>query len=459
MTQDSHAKKGVWASVGRSAGVQVVSLVIGTILGIVNTRLIVGHFGKDAFAQFGLLVAIGSLLPFADMGMSAAIINTVGGSDDPRRDPHVRRVLITSIRVLTCSGAVIVGTSLIFSALGLWHGILGDGLIPGSGPVAAGLCLALIGVALPAGFGERVLTGLGKNHVMIAIAAMQTPVIFVALLVMIRFGLDPQGGYLPVLPYFVTLLLAVSAVIAAGRLIKPQIRLALRDAPKLRSVKGGRVSDVAWPMLIQAIALPIAMQSDRVVLSHVSDSSNLATYNLTAQMFMPIVRVVAVSSAALWPIFARARARKDVGSSSPLPIAGGFAAAGAFACLAISLASPWLARVASDGKITISTPMLVAFSAFIVCQAIQYPLGTFLTDAAGLRYQAVLLVLMVPFNLGISIVLGQKYGAVGPVIGSAAAAFIFQALGNLFFVQRRLALAAKDQRIATDSSALASNSP
>lgn len=427
-----------WASVVRSAGVQVIALGLSTVLGIINTRLIVTHFGKAAFAQFGLLIAIGSLLPFADLGMSAAIINAIGGSAEPRRDNDVRRVLITSIRVLICSGSVIVTVSVVLSALGVWSSILGDGLMQGSGPMAAASCLALIGLALPVSFGERVLTGLGKNHVMIAITALQSPMVFLAIIFLIKAGRTDVGGYLPIIPYFATFVLALVAVLAASRLIRPQIGAAIRAVPRIRTVKGGKVADVAWPMLIQAIALPIAMQSDRIVLSHVSDSDNLAVYNLTAQMFMPIVRVVAVSSAALWPIFARARATRTTSQSSPIPIAAGFAATAALVCAAISLASPWLAEVASGGRITISAPMLAAFSVFIICQAIQYPLGTFLTDAAGLRYQAFFIVLMVPFNLVVSIILAEWYGAIGPVIGSALSALLFQALANLMYVRWRL---------------------
>jgi O-antigen/teichoic acid export membrane protein len=180
------------------------------------------------------------------------------------------------------------------------------------------------------------------------------------------------------------------------------------------------------------------MQSDRLVLSHVSDAANLAVYNLGSQMFLPVWQVVTAAGAALWPIFARARARGDERNHSPFPIAGGFAAAAAGACLVIALCSPWLARLASGGEIEIPVSMLVAFSVFMVCQAIQYPLGQFLTDAAGLRVTAFFVVLMVPVNLGLSIVLAERYGAVGPVIGSAVAALIFQVGGNSAYARYRL---------------------
>lgn len=431
-------KQSAWRSAATSAGVQIVALPVTAVLGIVTTRLIITHFGTDAYAQFGLLIAIGSLLPFADLGISAAVLNAIGGSERPADDPHVLRVLITSIRVLTASGLIIVVTAIALTVLGLWPWLMGDALLEGSGPIAAALCLALIGLALPAAFGQRILTALGKNHLMIALVSLQTPLVLVAVVLMIKFMDGSGGAYLPVLPYAMAVLLALLAAVIAARMIGPQVGRALRAAPRLRTVKGGKVFDVAWPMLIQSIALPIAMQSDRLVLSHASNSVNLAEYNLASQLYVPVFRVIAASGAALWPIFALARAKKNVRSHSPLPLAAGFAAAAAGACLVISLASPWLARIASGGEITLSNQMLIWFSVYMVCQAVQFPLGTFLTDAAGLRYQAFLIVLMVPVNLGLSVAFTQRYGAVGPVIGSAVSALVFQTIGNMVLVVRRL---------------------
>ena len=55
------------------------------------------------------------------------------------------------------------------------------------------------------------------------------------------------------------------------------LRRALRDvAAGANASRGGEVFDTAWPMLLQMIALPIAMQTDRIVLSHVSDLKNLS---------------------------------------------------------------------------------------------------------------------------------------------------------------------------------------
>jgi O-antigen/teichoic acid export membrane protein len=212
----------------------------------------------------------------------------------------------------------------------------------------------------------------------------------------------------------------------------------VRDVPRLKSVRGGKVLDVAWPMLIQMIALPIAMQTDRLILSHVSDLKNLAEYNLASQMYLPVWQVVSSAGIALWPIFAKARAGGRRSGVSPLRMSVAFGGAAAAICVLISLLAPWLAARASGGQIDISIGLMAAFSIFMVLQATKYPLGMYMTDAAGLRYQALMIVLLLPVNLGLSWYLAIKIGAVGPVIGSAVGVFCCQVVANWVYVRRQL---------------------
>ena len=70
-------------------------LPVSAILGIVNTRIIIEHFGQAAYAQYGLLVGIGALLPFADLG------HVGRGDERGRRASTTPRTTRTSREVLT----------------------------------------------------------------------------------------------------------------------------------------------------------------------------------------------------------------------------------------------------------------------------------------------------------------------------------------------------------------------
>jgi O-antigen/teichoic acid export membrane protein len=296
-------------------------------------------------------------------------------------------------------------------------------------------CVALIAFSMPVGVGQRVLAGLGRNHISIAVLGLQTPLVLAALLLLLWWHV-PAGPSVAVLAYGATFVLSVACCVIAARLIRPAGVEAVRLLPRLRGFRGVRVADTAWPMLVQSIALPIAMQTDRLVLSHRTGAAVLAQYNLASQMFTPIWAVVSSAGVTLWPVFARARARGL--PASPLPMSGIFGGSAAVMAGAIALASPWLAELASGGRIRLPGALIAAFVVLMILQAVKYPLGTFLTDVAGLRFQALMIVLTLPLNLGLSWYLAGPLGAAGPVIGSIVGVAGAQVLANLLYVRRRL---------------------
>jgi O-antigen/teichoic acid export membrane protein len=429
------SRRHVIRNAARSGGARLLVLPVSALLGIVVTRLIIDNYGSAAFAQYGLLVGLGALLPFTDLGMSAAVMNAVAASDAPSRDEHVRRVLVTATRGLIGSAAVLSLVAVTISVLGLWPNLLGSGLLPGSGPAVALTCLVLIAVAMPVGIGQRVLSGLGQNHVSIVVQGLQTPLVLAILLLLLWWG-APAGSAVAVVAYAVTFVLAGVCTVIAARRLRPAAREVLRQVPRLRTVRGAPVFDVAWPMLVQMIALPIAMQTDRIVLSHRAGPDALAEYNLAAQMFIPIWAVVSSAGVTLWPVFARARARGE--RHSPLPMAGLFGGLAALMAGGVALASPFLAEVASGGAIELSGLLVASFAGLMVLQGLRYPLGVYMTDARGLWFQAFAAIAMLPINVGLSWYLAGPFGAAGPVIGSVVGVACCQLAANFVYVRRSL---------------------
>ena len=428
------SRRGVWRGMARSAGVRLLVLPVSAVLGIVVTRLVIEEYGTAAFAQYSLLVGIGALLPFTDLGMSAAVMNAVGASDSPARDERVRRVLTTALRVLLCSATVVVGLAALVTVLGAWPALLGSGLLPGSGPLVAFACFAMIALAMPLGVGQRLLAGLGRNHLSIAVLGLQTPLVLSALGLLLWLDV-PFGPAVATLAFAATLLLSLACTLLAARLLRPVVGEAVRAVPHPRRAPGARVGDVAWPTLVQMIALPIAMQTDRLLLSHHAEPGALAEYSLASQMFTPIWALVSAAGVTLWPVFARARARGE--DTSPAPMAWAFGGLGAALALVVALLSPVLAELASGGAIELGTPLVLSFAVLMTLQALKYPLGMYLTDPAGLRFQAAVLVAVLPLNVGLSWYLAGTLGAAGPVIGSVVGVGLAQVLATSLYVARR----------------------
>ena len=408
----------IWSTAGRSAGTKALVLPISAVLGIVNTRLIIENFGLASYAQYGLLVAIGNLLPFADLGISAAVMNVVGASDDPRHDAKLQRILVSCFRLLIVSCTVLLGLTVLITVQGWWPALLGDALIPGTGPIAAAFCLTIIAITLLVSPGQRILAGLGRNHVPIGVLGLQSPLVLLTVVLITQADL-PFGPYIAVIPYIVLLLLQIVLLGLAARSINPSLAKAIREVPRLRSVRGGAVFDVAWPMLIWMVGTVIAMQTDRLILSHTSTGLALAEYNLSAQIFLPVLHVVGAGGFALWPIFAKQRAEQA--RVSPLPISLVFGAIAALGCLVLVFATPLVTQLASGGRVSIGQLTAIMFSILVVFQCLKYPLNVYLTDAPGLRFQVYILLATLPLNVALSYVLAGRLGAAGPVIGSAVA--------------------------------------
>jgi len=427
-------RRGMLASVGGSAVARLMVMPVSAFLGIVVTRLILDNYGEASYAQYTLLVGIAALLPFTDLGLSAAILNAASAARDPRTDPGLRGVLISCMRLLACCAIVLLTVAVAIYALGYWDTLLGEGLNLASGALAATLCLGIFALNLLISFGQRILIALGLNTLVVLLGALQTPVVLVVLWLTISVGAG--GGYIAVASYASTFLISAIAFVIAVRRISPTIGVALRESLNPR-VRGERVFNVAWPMLVQMIALPIAMSSDRLVLSHLGSLDDLTEYSLAMQMFTPALGVLATAGMSLWPVFARARAAGTSTPFSPHAMAGMFAALAFIGGTLIFVFSGWLADLASGGRIELGWPILVAGGVFIIIQAVKQPYGMALTDARGLTFQAACAIVLLPVNLGLTIGLTPTLGAPGPLIGSIVAVVTCQLVPNILFVRHR----------------------
>lgn len=428
-------RKGILATVGTTAATKVAVMGISGILGIVTSQLIIVHFGTDVYAQYGLLSSLPSLLPFADLGIAAVVINAVAGSSSPKTDEYVRGAILTALRILLVSGFVFVVISTAISWLGWWPTILGNGLIHDDGPTAAWACLALFGLALPLSIGQRILVGMERTNIQVLSQIVVAPIILTAVLITVGIT-APAGSFLATFSYIANAVNSLICLIIAGRLISPQLGSAIRAVPRIKRFPGVRAAHLAWPMLLQMIALPVAMQTDRLLLSHLTTGDELAQYNLGSQLYGIVIQTVAAAGIAFWPIYAKARSAARV--ESPLLPTLWFAAGGLALGIILAGLSPLVVGFISGGKIQLDTWLIAGFVVFVGLQAAKYPVGMYMTDRQGLRFQTIPIFIMVPLNLGLSWWLIGLVGAGGPIVGSAISVAVCQVGPNIWYVNRDL---------------------
>ena len=96
-----------------------------------------------------------------------------------------------------------------------------------------------------------------------------------------------------------------------------------------------------------------------------------------------------------------------------------FAGVGVGLAAALLLVGPFLARFMSKGQVSIPFDLYLAFGAVIIIVAAMGPVSMSLTDATGLKFQAILTVPQVLINIPLSIIFAQHLGADGPVLATA----------------------------------------
>ncbi len=427
-------RSGAWASVQRTALSKVLVMGVAGVFGLINTRIIIGHFGTDAYAQNGLLATFPSLMPFTDLGIGAVILNTVAGSEDLPRDAVVRRTLTTAVRVLLISSLVIATAGVVLGLLGAWPALLGEDLMDGGGTTATA-CLLVYAAALPLSVGQRIIVGMGRSATQVISTGVVSPALTCMLLAAVVARLD-AGNAVPVMSYLANTLVSLICIVVAWRATRPLLADAMRDVPRLRAVRGVRIIDTAGPQLFQSLVIPIAFQTDRLLLSHLGEDGSLAQYNLAAQLFNLLTQTVAVTGVAMWPHFAKARARGRI--ESPFAASAAFAGLGGALGLLLALLSPWAARVLSDGAISLPAALLAANVVNVVIEAAKQPLGMYMTDPAGLRFQMLPVLILVPMNLALSWALIAPLGSAGPIVGSVLSVIVCQVIPYGLWVRRDL---------------------
>ncbi|WP_225097426.1 lipopolysaccharide biosynthesis protein [Streptomyces sp. CoH27] len=403
-----------------------MSLPVTAVSTLVATRTVVDALGPTGFAFFALVTTLPMLLPLNDLGTGAAIVEAMGkGNADHHRD--LRGTIITSARLLSCTGIVSALVGVVPACFGAWSTVLNSGA-QRSGELCVAVAFTLFGCSLPLNVGNSVLIALNRTH---------TALLFQMLGSVLTLGFIVLSGavHAPSMAFIVSgfaaqCLVGAACLLWAGRILGlPLLGMVLGSLDTRHTPT--RIWHLAGPMAAINVALAVAYATDRLVLVHVADSDAVAAYSAGARLFAPAVALASATGLPLWTIFARQRGTSGPPHASHVArLTLYFAAGGAILGAGLIFFGPAVASWMLHGKVDVGTGLMAAFAALLLVQSAAYPASMWLTDAAGLKYQAQRAGVMALVNLGLSIVLARHLGASGPVIGSVIAAMTCLFLPN-----------------------------
>lgn len=420
-------------ALGTSAAAKTVALVSSGVFSLLTARVLVDTVGADAFGFITMIAALASMLSFADLGIGAAVMTAVA-ERGPIRERAWEPALLTAVRALSVSAGVLLLFALPLAALGVWPVLFAAPDSTGTETTSAATAvLAIFAVTLPLSVGGRLLVGAGRNAQAILVQAAAAPLTFIFVLMVLRvqapnwlLGAGWAVGALAAA--------AVGSILGTRRVGTKVVDVAAKAA-RPRAHRGERIRRTAVPMFIIMLVLPIATYADRIVLSHRNGLSAVADYSLAALLFGPLVGLVSATGFALWPWFAARRGRAQESGRELRDLELAFGAFGLLAGLGLAVAgAPVLAFV--TGK-SVPGDVLLAGGALVFSQALQMPVGMYLTDPRGLRFQALCAVSMAVVNLALSW-MWAPWGAQGPLLATALSVILCQTIPSLAFTNRRV---------------------
>ena len=190
--------------------------------------------------------------------------------------------------------------------------------------------------------------------------------------------------------------------------------------------------------LVLQIASLICFQSDCLILAHFLNFNDVAKFSITAKLFSIPTLLLAVYLQILWPLYAKAFKNNEWNQIKKLfskSLLYAIAISITFIILIFLFKSPllyyWL-----NGKIQISTHLLVAFGTFLIVNVIDINIASMLNGLNKIKIQIYFAILMVISNLVLSIILVDHWGIAGVVWGSTFATLFFSVLPFLFFIRK-----------------------
>ncbi|MCH1882712.1 oligosaccharide flippase family protein [Agrococcus sp. ARC_14] len=427
---------------------KAATMAISLVCGVLTTRLILGEAGVEHYALYALLTVLPSLLAFTDLGAGAVIVNGVATSDDPRGDPQLTAQLTSVGRIVVGFAAVLMLVNTLLLVTGGWNVALGDaGGLPNAG-VAAWACLTVFCLGIPVGIWVRIMLGLRRNHIVILLQGLISPLTLLGVFLLTRMPEGEGHGFLAIASYAASFVVSAIGLALTWRSTSPLIPRAAAMVPHPRRHPGVRVMDVGWPMLAQLISYPIAVSTQRYVLAQSGDAAQVAEYGVVAQVFLALNGLVLAAGLALWPIYSRKRHLGEL-RRGPAPMAWLFAGSVAVATALVWLLEDPIFAFITDGQIDVSGFTVLAFGLMVTCVAGVYPLGMFIMDKPGIRFQVVPTLSMALGSLALSIWLAPVLGAPGPPLGNAVALLVCQIVPfSIYIARHRERLTAKQTQDA-----------
>lgn len=398
---------------------------------LVTATLLIRGASVEDYAGYTLIASILPILAFLDLGYGGAVTNwSAEYSNQPDRETRIvlqgrighalRATMVPTLIVLTLS---LTSSIWAVATNAFWLHM----------PIAIlSLVLAIYSLNIPFSIISKVLIGTGRTStwIFVQIAQPLTALAIVGMAVWLGFS-----ALIPVAPALSLLAMCLAGAyfgMKSAEMVPRDVGRAF-VGPKLR---GENLFASAWPMMIILIANPLALSSDRLILTWLGDTSNVASYSLASQLFSPALALLSATGLSLWPHFAKRRFEGH--ATGPWTMMLVFGSAALVGSVVLYFVSPWLADYVGGSRIELPAALILCLASSFIVQSAQLPIGMYMMHGSGPKIQAMLLVLMFALKFLLSMAFIPFLGAGGPALGTAIAILVCQILPGAWLVARKV---------------------
>lgn len=412
----------------RTAGLRLCVLPVSAGLALLTAAI---TFQSAGLAAFGLVTMVAQLqlaLPFADLGMGAAVTRAVARAEQsPHQRRHAEALIRRTATLLAAIGAAGALGAAAAGAAGIWSSwfVLPPELAADF-DVVASTVLVMFFLGLPFGLSERILIGQDRASLLVVLGLILGIANVSVAATVAGLGLPPMW-------------------LAAGLPVGSAVFLAVCTATALKRWGplgwGGTytvpVGTILWgglPVVLTTAGIVLAEQHGRVVLAQLAAPEVVSEYALGLYLYMPVYSILYMGAAVLWPRFARSLDSRLWRHSNTALLLLGVGAAGGY----LAFARP-LSDLVSGGEMVLPWPVVLSFCLVFIAQSGHLVQENLLTDVWGFKRQAVmsmmLLLVVVPLT-GLGVALG--FGAAAPAISLTCGVVIAQVVPGRILARRVL---------------------
>ncbi len=417
----------------KAGGARILTMLVGFLATTVSARIVFADAGAVAFGVVMLIATLQTLIPFADLGLGAPVINAVAKTS-MLGAAAVKSVLARAFALLStvalCLSFILTGLFL----SGIANSVAEALSVPGSG-VFLYIAALTIAWSFPLGLGYRILIGLQRTHVAVLLGLIAPALVLAAVLAVSGTSGPHVGIYLVIWPASTLVLNAIMLLVSLAPL-RRALQAPTSNVATRIPLLGSSIS-----MLIIGICMPLMLQSPRVVLAIFGTPEELTTYSVDAQLQAPLIGLIVTLATPLWPQFTQLTENSRSTRRLWMKSLASFAAAGILLCAGFLIVQPLYLSFVSHGAIEQNSLLAGALGALIFLLSVLYPTLMLLNDGSRIRVQALSLFVAAATALPLSIWWTSLFGAAGPPLAALTALTVATILPLTLYAEKSTRLA------------------